>query len=84
MKGTDMTTKTKTEVKPAKVARYAAGGWADDAKIRVLVKGNPKKGASAERFAKYKTGLTVAKAKGLGLTPGDLRWDVAHAFIAIG
>lgn len=82
-----MTTKTKTEVKPAKTekpARYAAGGWADTAKIKVLVKGNPKKGASAKRFALYKTGLTVAKVKSLGLTAGDLRWDVAHGFVAIG
>lgn len=82
-----MTTKAKTETKPAKpakVARYAPGGWADDAKIKVLVKGNPKKGDSAKRFALYKPGMTVAKAKAAGVGAGDLRWDVAHGFVAIG
>jgi hypothetical protein len=83
-----MTTKAKTEVKPAKVekaAKYASGGYADDAKIKILVKGNPKRpgSASAKRFALYKNGMKVSAAKASGLGPGDLRWDVAHGFIAI-
>jgi hypothetical protein len=59
--------------------------------IKVLVSENPKRGNSHNRFAFYKTGMTVGKyierceAVGLPATlaKADLRWDVNHMFIAI-
>jgi hypothetical protein len=63
----------------------AKAAFKDDAKVKVLAKGNPKtKGsASYKRFAKYKSGMTVAAALKAGITRGDLRWDVERAFISI-
>jgi hypothetical protein len=60
----------------------------DTARIRVLVKANPKiEGtASYDRFKLYfsKRCKTVKDALALGLTRGDLRWDSAREFIKIG
>jgi hypothetical protein len=78
--------KQATKKTPAKTA-------AKDAQvIRVLVDANPKRGASRARFARYRTGMKVedyvAKFVKAGdpssLARGDLRWDVARKFIAIG
>jgi hypothetical protein len=74
--------KTATKKTPAKDAQV----------IRVLVDANPKRGASRARFARYRTGMKVedyvAKCVKAGepssLARGDLRWDVARNFIAIG
>lgn len=59
----------------------------DTAKVKLLVKANPKiEGTdSHERFAKYfsKRCKTVADALKLGITRGDLRWDSARSFIKI-
>jgi hypothetical protein len=61
--------------------------FADTAKITVLAKTNPKtpKTASYDRFKLYyrKGCKTVADALKLGITRGDIRWDVAHGFIAV-
>jgi len=45
---------------------------------------NPKRGKAAERFAKYKHGMTVKQALDAGVTSGDLNWDVGRKFISIG
>jgi hypothetical protein len=59
--------------------------FADNAKIKVLVDKNPKRAGSesALRFAKYKTGQTVAEAFEAGLSSADLRYDTLHKFITI-
>ncbi len=46
---------------------------------------NPKVagGAPAKRFALYSDGMTVTAALAAGVTEADVRWDVAHEFIAI-
>jgi len=51
-------------------------------RIRKLVEGNPKRGASAIRFAQYRTGMTVAEyladCDGLSVPNNalfDLTWD---------
>ena len=57
----------------------------DTQKVKLLVKGNPKtKGTdSYKRFAKYKSGMTVAAALKAGLLRGDLIWDTKHGFVSI-
>jgi hypothetical protein len=46
---------------------------------------NPKVagGAPAKRFALYQDGMTVAQALAAGVTEADVRWDLAHLFIAL-
>lgn len=44
---------------------------------------NPKRGKSAERFSKYRDGMTVEEALKAGLTGVDLNWDVQRKFISI-
>ena len=46
---------------------------------------NPKVagGAPAKRFAKYADGMTVSAALAAGVTEADVRWDVAHEYIAL-
>jgi hypothetical protein len=58
-------------------------GTADALRITMLVQENPKRGASAERFALYKDGMTVAQALEAGVQRADLRWDLAHGWISI-
>jgi flagellar biosynthesis GTPase FlhF len=52
--------------------------------ITVLVAENPKRGISAERFAKYRTGMTVKEALEAGVLSADLTWDTGRRFINIG
>lgn len=77
-------------VKPAAVKKdVVAGGraptLADEAKIVLMVKENPKReGCAAHvRFQAYFTSKTVADALATGLTRKDLAWDIAHGFISI-
>jgi prevent-host-death family protein len=59
--------------------------------IRVLIEGNPKKGQSAERFALYRDGMTVAEylteVVALGesekLALDDLCWDQNRLYIRV-
>ncbi len=54
--------------------------------ITVLVphaKGPSERSASAARFNKYRTGMTVASALKAGLWSADLRYDEAHGFIKV-
>lgn len=81
--------KTKAAKKPAaeKAAPVGRKSRVDgDAKITVLVKENPKREGSGayERFALYKTGMTVAKALEVGVTAADLAYDSKHEYIRLG
>ena len=73
----------------AKKGEAPAGGraptLADDAKITLLVKENPKREGCAayERFNAYFTVKTVAQALEAGLTRKDLAWDIAHGHISV-
>ena len=59
--------------------------------ISLLVKDNPKRGNSRERFAIYRTGMSpdqyvakcVAAGNAASLARADLRWDLSRKFIAI-
>jgi len=52
-------------------------------KVKYGAKNNPKRGASAERFAKYKDGMTIQKALDAGLTGADIAHDLKKKFISI-
>lgn len=70
----------------AMIAKARSVQLDDGMRIKVLVKDNPKRGKSAKRYAGYlkaKGVLTVAKARELGLTTGDLKYDVAHKYISL-
>jgi hypothetical protein len=56
-----------------------------DHRIRLVVAENPKRvgSASRDRFALYRTGMTVAEATSAGVLPADIRWDLAHQFIEL-
>jgi hypothetical protein len=78
--------KTATKKTPAKTP-------AKDAQvIRVLVDANPKRGESRTRFARYRTGMSVADYVARNVKAGnpaslaraDIRWDLERKFIAIG
>lgn len=57
--------------------------YPDTAKITLLVKENPKRGASKERFDGYTGSATVAEALAKGVTYADLAWDVGHGLISV-
>lgn len=46
---------------------------------------NPKRAGSkgAERFAKYKDGMTIQQASDAGITAADLSWDTGKKFIVV-
>lgn len=46
---------------------------------------NPKRAGSGAhtRFALYKDGMTIAEAKEVGITAGDINWDAKQGFIKI-
>ena len=54
-------------------------------KITLLVKENPKREgtASHQRFALYKSGMTVGEFCTKGGTMGDVKWDADHGYISI-
>lgn len=56
-----------------------------NARVKLLVKENPKRGASRIRYNHYKDGMTVGeyveKAGSKGMA--DIRWDLEHGFIAL-
>ncbi len=62
-------------------------GFPEDAKIKILVKENPRRGAAAKRFEIYENGMTVADYTKKICTLGDalvhLRWDVKHGHISV-
>ena len=92
--GTKVSTKGTKQAKgkPAKQAKgkQAKGKqierratFADNAKITLLQKENPKRGASAKRYALYKSGMSVADYLAKGGWRGDLAWDSEREFIRI-
>jgi hypothetical protein len=82
-----------TTVKEQKLARKGVSGDAGpkvsdvNRRITVLSKKNPRTGKAGERFAKYRTGMTVAeyiKAIGdRGRAIRDIRWDLTCRFISL-
>lgn len=62
---------------------YAAVPYTAENKITFVTNPNPKRGASAARFANYKVGQTIAAACEAGLTKGDIAWDLARGLIKI-
>jgi hypothetical protein len=70
--------------KKAKAAKKADGA-ADERKITLLVKDNPKReGTKAHAaFSKYETGMTVAEFLKKGGSLVDLSWDARHKFITV-
>lgn len=44
---------------------------------------NPKRGASAERFANYKVGMTFQAAIDAGISAADIKWDLEKGFIKV-
>jgi hypothetical protein len=45
------------------------------------IRPNPKRGASARRYAQYQLGMTANQAIAAGLTAADILWDIDHCFI---
>jgi hypothetical protein len=92
----------KKETKPAAAAKKAApkkaasngegGGrgraprYAMTDVITIKAKDNPRRGARAERFAKYKNGMTVAQVYKVNpdYARNDLYWDSVKGFIKVG
>lgn len=79
---------------PDLTPRAGTAGYARTLPLAVLAKANPKRGASAERFALYAGCATVGdyydrcKAAGVpaGKTTADLKWDAdaKRGFIKLG
>lgn len=53
-----------------------------DKKVKVLVE-NPKRGASRDRFALLRSGMSLSTAFEKGYTRADVRFDLAHKYIAL-
>lgn len=51
--------------------------------IRLVAETNPKRGKSAERFAIYRDGMTVAEFLAEGGLRADLAWDAEHGYISL-
>ena len=86
-----MSTKTKKSATKARQARAVIAkakpekAAATEAKIKLLVKDNPKREGSASynRFELYKSSKTVSEFIAAGGTRADLAWDAARGYIAI-
>lgn len=50
-----------------------------------LIESNPKRPGTktAERFDRYRDGMSLSEAQEAGLTLDDLRWDAAHDYIRV-
>lgn len=64
----------------ADVSKY--GDNLGSKKIKVLVD-NPKRGASRDRFDLYRSGMSVDTAIEKGVLRADIRFDLAHKYIAL-
>lgn len=73
--------------KKTKVDTTPARGFAEEAKIKILAKENPRRGEAAKRFDLYKDGMTVAEyTKKIGSRSEalvHLRWDVNKGHISV-
>lgn len=65
--------------------KWGSGMAIDDSMIITHVADNNKRGASRERFAKYKVGRTVAQTLAIDGGPhrGDIRWDAGKGLITL-
>jgi hypothetical protein len=77
-------------VKEQKAARKEVSGQApkeDHRRITVLKEKNPRHGKAGERFAKYRTGMTVeqyiAAIGDRSRAIRDIRWDLTCRFISV-
>lgn len=77
----------KTKTPKPQTEGAAVRGFAEDAKIKVLAKENPRRGEAAKRFEIYKDGMTVAEyTKKIGSRAEalvHLRWDVNKGHITV-
>lgn len=82
---TDDTTVGTVPAAAPKAARGRAAQYADTAVVTVLVDKNPKRPGSGahDRFAAYKTGMTVAEVVAAGVRRDDINWDVKHGFVSV-
>lgn len=80
-----VTKKAATKSATAKPKGAPRSAFAQDAKITVKAKENPKRVGSAahKRFGVYKTGMTVGEFLTKGGTGADLHYDTAHDYISI-
>lgn len=69
---------------PERAPKYAPRATFNLSQPLTRVAPNPKRGASATRYAHYAVGRTLAECKALGLTTADFAWDLAHGYIALG
>jgi hypothetical protein len=71
-----------TKLSGVKVAAgVAAHALADVRRLEWLVQANPKRGASAARFAGYMGAPTVAEYHARGGTSADLAWDMKKGYV---
>jgi hypothetical protein len=96
---TTPTKKAKAKAKAAPkegMGRYREAGVIEDWKkarskfnfnpkstVRLLVKENPKQGASKKRFDIYSNGKKVETCMKEGVKKADLCWDITHKFIEL-
>ena len=80
----DKGAKEAKEPKAPRVSRFKTL-YPESAKIELLVKENPKRGKSKDRFEGYFKAkpLTVGEAVKNGVTYADIAWDVGHGLIKI-
>lgn len=83
-----MAAKAKETKAPAKKAAKANGATRSrvdpNAKIKLLVKENPKRGEKSKKaFALYRDGMTVGEFLKKGGTSADISWDTRHDFIKL-
>ncbi len=71
------------EAKRAEKSNRKRGGDLADKKVKLLVKENPKRGKSAERFAIYKTGMKVSEFVEKGGLLADVKYDLGKKFISL-
>jgi hypothetical protein len=74
-----------TEVQPIVTPKVTKAPTDRTATIKLLVKENPKRGASRQRYNHYRDGMTVEQYVNLAGSKGmaDIRWDIEHEFIAL-
>lgn len=72
-----------TAPKTTRAPRNNGPKVAGDAKITLLRKDNPKRGASADRYKLYKSGMTVDDYVKAGGFRADIAWDMEREFIKV-
>jgi hypothetical protein len=68
--------------KEPRISRFASL-YPRTAAVKFLVEGNPKRGASAERYAAYMSATNVGEFLDKGGTYADIAWDVGHGLISV-